>query len=64
MVKIYDSSIGAVGQDGWYFTFQCVIVKIDLLQSKQMTDFMWDFAIEAIVSEIDDPKEGEVADVR
>ena len=43
---------------------QCIIVKTELLQSEQMTNFMWDFAIEAVVSEIDDTKEGEVADVR
>ena len=43
---------------------QCVIVKIELLQSEQMSNFMWDFAIEAVVLEIDDPQEGEITDVR
>ena len=62
--KIDESGIGAVGQAGWYFTFQCVVVKVECLQSEQMTNFMWDFTIKAVVLKIDEPKKGEVANVR
>jgi hypothetical protein len=35
-----------------------------MLQSEQITNFLWDFTIEAVVLEVDFPKKSEVANVR
>ena len=63
-MKMYESEIGALGQVGWHFPLQCVVVKSEFLQSKQITNFPWNFTIEAVVLEFDGPKKAEVADVR
>ena len=63
-MKIYRPEIGADGQVRWYFPSQRVIVEIELLQSEQMTEFLWNFAIEAVILEVDEPKKGEVSNSR
>ena len=63
-MKYYHPEIGADGQVRWYFPSQRVIVEIESLQSEQMTEFLWNFAIEAVILEVDEPKKGEVSNSR
>ena len=60
----HNPKFGTIGQAGWNFSSQRIILNVEMLQSEQMTNFLWNFTIKTVISQVGDPKKGKVSNVR